>query len=83
MCKHCNFTYSSDGEKITCRPIKTLKSNCQFVDVGLWRHIYDYEDNSDSCLVIEYGVQIPGAPKYAMKSTIVKIKYCPFCGEKL
>ena len=82
MCKHCDFTYASDRENITGRPIKMLNlTDCRYVELELWR--YKCDNYSENKLLIEYGVKVPCAPKHMIKYADVKIKYCPFCGEKL
>lgn len=83
MCKYCELTEFSKGEFVSADgTIMSIKDGSQVMDLRLNRYISDKPKTHDSELIFDYGVKV-GDAVYSIRGKSIKIKYCPFCGEKL
>ena len=84
MCKYCEFTNVNDriGEKINDEAVITqIREGRHSFELYMRRYQTSdgYEENE---LILEESFKITDVPDH-VTSKHVKIKYCPFCGEKL
>lgn len=85
MCKFCNLmTLNGEiGERTNgCMQIAKIKDGTWEVDVCLNRYVVESEHIHESSLILGTYATIRGT-QYSVKEKLVKIKYCPFCGEEL
>lgn len=85
MCKYCDLTTIREHEFRNERnldPIVCVKDGSRITDVLFNRYIVTNEKIRRAELILESGVIIEGGFNL-VKSKSIKIKYCPFCGEKL
>lgn len=84
MCKYCKIEEIVEtGEKLNGNvTIANVKDGSQMITVSLNRYIDDDCLIHTSSLVIDIGA-ILSSGVYTVKDKQIKIKYCPFCGEKL
>ena len=85
MCKYCKLTVCNKtiGEE-TNRDglIISVKDGSQIIDCSISRDICESENFRSNHLMLDLSVKIDSFV-YPVKSKAIKIKYCPFCGEKL
>lgn len=86
MCKYCELTEISKGEFRNERnldPIIRVKDGSQIMSVYLNRYIAENDKVHNSSIELVQDVELNLYGVYQVKSKTIKIKYCPFCGEKL
>lgn len=84
MCKWCDLKPENvdRGEYSNgCPKIKVLKDGSQEFALFINRWIAN-DEPGNRYLILDLATTING-DCYSVKETKVKIKYCPFCGEKL
>ena len=84
MCKYCELEEIVEtGEKLNGNvSIMSLKDGCQLFELSLNRYIDQDAGIHTKELIIDMSVYVNDLP-YTVKDKHIKIKYCPFCGEKL
>lgn len=85
MCKYCDLVEIGNNEfsnNLGDGTILSIKDGSRVTDVFLNRYIVGKNRTNKSALVMDSAVKV-GEAYYTIKSKEVKIKYCPFCGEKL
>jgi hypothetical protein len=81
MCKHCKFTYVDDHERRNdLKPVVSIRNGSYVSEVYI--HRYHCDDGSSNELELEESV-ILNDGLHLVTSKCIKIRYCPFCGEKL
>lgn len=85
MCKYCKLKDLGRGELHNSENyiILSIKNGNQSMDVMFNRYVDNELNIHDSELILDYGVSLSDSGFYPVKSKAIKIKYCPFCGEKL
>ena len=87
MCKFCKLKLENEyiGEYTTNETIGKIEDGSQIFEVSLNRYIVEDDNTHSAELVLNYGVRVNKRcdDVYAVSDTEIKIKYCPFCGEKL
>ena len=85
MCKYCNFdeSISTDYELITNNDILLIKDGSEIINVTLFRNVSKNRKSRMAELYLGKSMVHKDGGSYPVKEKIIKIKYCPFCGEKL
>lgn len=85
MCKYCKLEEIGENEyenKVRCYPIIKIKDGSYMTELCLDRYIAG-NDTHESNLRMETVVKFDNGYHETIKTKYLKIKYCPFCGEKL
>lgn len=86
MCKYCEMESTDLGDVIeesSNTSIMALRDGSQLFELILYRYRLNNK-TKDSHLVLDYTyINNNGVCGDTIKRKKVKIKYCPFCGEKL
>ena len=85
MCKYCELTTISEREfrnEMNLNSIMTIKDGSQIFELYLNRYISESDRIRRALLIMYLGVKLDDG-YYSVKTKELKIKYCPFCGEKL
>ena len=86
MCKHCKtINLKADGSERSneCKSITRIKDGSQEIEVYLNRYACDTDNVHMNQLVLDWSINVNNEHFVTVKEKIVKIKYCPFCGEEL
>ena len=86
MCKYCKLVVFNEeiGEKGNWSPvIGSLRDGSRLIEISLNRYLVEEEEIHRNELVIDnYAVSVTKS-RESLSEKHIKIKYCPFCGEKL
>lgn len=85
MCKYCELEFIPETGEMTNNvvTIMTMKDGNRIIDLWMNRYIDEESDVRNNELIINDGVVILDGDVYSVNEQHIKIKYCPFCGEKL
>ena len=84
MCEFCKLEQIGKDEyrQENLDPIINIKDGSQTMEVYLNRYISKSDNANRALLILDHSV-IPDGSRYLIDYEELKIKYCPFCGEKL
>lgn len=85
MCKYCDLKEIGDKEfvnDVNLSSIVSIKDGSHVSELYLNRYVLDSDNIHRSTLILETGVKLYDG-YHTIKTKELKIKYCPFCGEKL
>ena len=85
MCKYCktiNLKENGSERSNECASITKIKDGIQEFNLYLNRYISEDDNIHNRELVLDYSVNV-NSQSINIKEKIIKIKYCPFCGEEL
>lgn len=81
MCKYCELKQSGGNEQTNDTiSIMSIKDGSQLFDLFMNRCISERKRSNE--LILDLSCLLNGSA-YNVKTKAIKIKYCPFCGEKL
>lgn len=86
MCKYCKLVVFNEeiGEKGNWSPIiGRLRDGSRLIEISLDRYSVEKEGIYRNELLIENCVVSVTKNQESLSEKHIKIKYCPFCGEKL
>ena len=86
MCKYCKLVVFNEeiGEKGNWDPIiGRLRDGSRLIEISLNRYLVETEGIYRNELVIDNCVVGVTGNQESLSEKRIKIKYCPFCGEKL
>ena len=86
MCKYCKLETFNEtiGEKGNWNPVLgTLKDGSRVIQLSLNRYLVEKDEIHRNELVIDNCVVGVTENYESLSEKRIKIKYCPFCGEKL
>lgn len=82
MCKYCEYVEVTEQEKCNnVQFIDSVKDGLHSIDLSLYRYETDRSHHAE--LIMDYNVVTDNGYSCTIKEKHIKIKYCPFCGEKL
>lgn len=73
MCKYCQDLYSQ---------LIRVTDGSQVIELSLLRYVDSQDRIAKNVLDLSLSCKI-GDAEYEVKDKEIRIKYCPFCGEKL
>ena len=82
MCKYCKFEEERTGDLYGDNLIGFIKEGHIGVYVSLERYAETKNSKFNNKIRLDEVVDLDSG-SYSIKSKEIKIKYCPFCGEKL
>ena len=85
MCKYCEFdeSISTNHESVTNNDIMLIKDGSELIHVTIFRSVSKKGKSRTAELYLGKSAIHRDGGEYPIKEKVLKIKYCPFCGEKL